>query len=160
MDRIDLQGLEHCIVCSSAPDKVYFRVYRIKLKKSGSRVRNLRLLFSPLFPVLTGYSIQKPRIELVEIGPSFDMTIRRTRFASEDMMREALKKPASLTPAKKKNITQDEFGVHGTIHVQQQNLATLQQRKAKALRVAAKRKASDTTENGKPTKKRKTAKQD
>ena len=52
--------------------KNVYSLFRILLKKSGSRM---------------------PRIELEEIGPSLDLVLRRTKLASEDLYRKAIKKP-------------------------------------------------------------------
>jgi hypothetical protein len=38
VEKINLAGLEHVIVVSSKAKKIYFRVYRIVLKKSGTKV--------------------------------------------------------------------------------------------------------------------------
>lgn len=46
--------------------------YRILLKKSGSRT---------------------PRVELEDMGPSLDLVMRRTKLASDDLFRRALKQP-------------------------------------------------------------------
>jgi ribosome production factor 2 len=51
---------------------VHFRVYAIKLLKSGSRL---------------------PRVELQEIGPRADLTLRREKEADAAMMKEAMKIP-------------------------------------------------------------------
>lgn len=59
--------------------QVYIRHAAIRLKKSGGKV---------------------PRIELVPAGPSMDLTIRRTRQPSADLMKEAMKAP-KLTAKKK-----------------------------------------------------------
>ena len=45
---------------------------RTKLKKSG---------------------LKTPRVELEEIGPSLDLVVRRTRLASEELYKQALKRP-------------------------------------------------------------------
>lgn len=37
-----------------------------------------------------------PRVELVEIGPSIDFVIDRTRLASENLFKTALRKPKQL----------------------------------------------------------------
>ena len=50
-------------------------ICRVLLKKSGSRT---------------------PRIELEEIGPSFDLVMRRTKLASEDLYKRSLKQPKTI----------------------------------------------------------------
>lgn len=45
------------------------------LKKSGTRI---------------------PRIELVEIGPRMDLRVRRTKLATDDLFKQACKKPKEL----------------------------------------------------------------
>ena len=37
--------------------------------------------------------LKTPRVEVEEIGPSFDFTLRRTHLASESLYKECLKKP-------------------------------------------------------------------
>lgn len=82
VDQINLAGLEHVITVTAGPPKadnqpglIHFRVYTIQLKKSGTRL---------------------PRVELEEMGPSFDMTMRRSRFANPDIMKQALRVPKEL----------------------------------------------------------------
>ena len=48
--------------------------YRVQTKKSGSKT---------------------PRVELSPMGPSLDLVMRRTRLASDDLFKRALKKPAT-----------------------------------------------------------------
>lgn len=48
---------------------------RVLLKKSGSRT---------------------PRIELEEIGPSLDLTLRRVKLASDDLYKRSLKQPKTV----------------------------------------------------------------
>jgi len=115
VDAIRLQGLEHVISFTVAEDMtIHMRSYRILLKKSGQKT---------------------PRIELEEIGPSINFTIRRTKIASKDLYKTALRKPAPLKVTKKKNVRRDELGnVHGRVHVGRQDVTTLQTRKMKGLK--------------------------
>ncbi|TNN85438.1 Ribosome production factor 2 [Liparis tanakae] len=90
VSAVRLAGLEHVLHFTAVEGKIYMRSYRCLLKKSGCRT---------------------PRIELEEIGPSFDL-IR-----------------------KKKNISRDAFGTKfGRVHMQKQDLSKLQTRKMKGLR--------------------------
>lgn len=49
--------------------------FRVLLKKSSTRI---------------------PRIELEEIGPRADLICRRNKFASEDLFKQACKRPKAL----------------------------------------------------------------
>ena len=66
------QGLDHVMFVTAVDKKLLLRQYHIQLKRSGTKV---------------------PRVELLEMGPSLDLTVRRTRPAPEDLMKEALKLP-------------------------------------------------------------------
>ncbi|KAL4649074.1 hypothetical protein GN956_G7027 [Arapaima gigas] len=111
---VRLAGLEHILHFTALEGKIYMRSYRVLLKKSGCRT---------------------PRIELEEIGPSFDFVLRRTHLASDDLYKTAHKLPKALKPKKKKNISHDAFGTKfGRLHMQKQNLEKLQTRKMKGLR--------------------------
>jgi ribosome production factor 2 len=116
-DKICLTGLEHVISITADPvreGKIALRVYSVQLKKSGTRV---------------------PRIELVEMGPSFDFTIDRVRLADPDVLKLAMRKPKELTVKKVKNIDRDEMGdKFGRIHVGKQDISKLQTRKMKGLK--------------------------
>lgn len=39
MNEVALAGLDHCMVCTAAQDKVYVRHYHIGFQRSGSKVR-------------------------------------------------------------------------------------------------------------------------
>jgi len=130
VDSINLIGLEHVFVCASFANKLLFRTYRIRLKKSGSKV---------------------PRVELEEMGPSFDATIRRTRFASLDLLKEATRVPRQAKPPKVKNIRTDEFATKGTVRMERQELSELPGKRMKALR--NKRKSDNPTTESSSTKK-------
>ncbi|CAG6012130.1 ribosome production factor 2 homolog [Menidia menidia] len=111
---VRLAGLEHVLHFTALEGKIYMRSYRCLLKKSGCRT---------------------PRIELEEIGPSFDFVLRRSHLASDDLSKLAHKQPKALKPKKKKNISRDIFGTKfGQVHMQRQDLSKLQTRKMKGLR--------------------------
>ncbi|CAL1684765.1 unnamed protein product [Lasius platythorax] len=114
VDKIRLQGLEHVLSFTAVENKILLRSYRIILKKSNTRT---------------------PRIELEEIGPRADLLCRRNKFASEDLLKQACKKPKELKMKKKKNISKDTFGTtFGRIHIGAQNIDRMQTRKMKGLK--------------------------
>ncbi|WAR07086.1 RPF2-like protein [Mya arenaria] len=130
--NIRLQGLEHVVMVTVVDGKILVRNYRIILKKSGSRV---------------------PRVELDEMGPSVDFSVRRTKIASDDLYKRALKKPKTSTIKKRKNISKDAFGSQlGRVHMQKQDLANLQTRKMKALKRKPAAKGDDQEGGGKRAK--------
>ncbi|CAG8847521.1 33391_t:CDS:2, partial [Racocetra persica] len=55
--------------------KIFFRVYTIQMTKSGQKI---------------------PRVELEEMGPSYDFKFRRTKFAKEEVYKIATKIPKTL----------------------------------------------------------------
>ncbi|KAM6906298.1 ribosome production factor 2 homolog [Lycodopsis pacificus] len=111
---VRLAGLEHVLHFTALEGKIYMRSYRSLLKKSGCRT---------------------PRIELEEIGPSFDLVLRRTHLASDDLFKLSHRRPKTLKIRKKKNISRDAFGTKlGRVHMQKQDLSKLQTRKMKGLR--------------------------
>ncbi|XP_048768209.1 ribosome production factor 2 homolog [Ostrea edulis] len=134
--QVRLAGLEHVIlITAAAGGKILLRNYRVLLKKSGSRT---------------------PRVELEEIGPSLDLVIRRTKLASDDLYKRALKQPKTIKPKKKKNVSHDAFGSKlGNIHMQKQNLDKLQTRKMKGLKTQKRKSSAGTTEGQSSAKKSK-----
>lgn len=136
VENLRLQGLEHVLLFTAAEGKIYFRSYRIMLKKSGSKT---------------------PRIELEEIGPSMDFILGRTKLASDDLFKLACKKSKELQAKKKKNLSEDAFGSeHGRIHLGKQDIQKIQTRKMKGLKKTKeekKRKLQESnTENSKKQK--------
>lgn len=114
VEKIRLQGLEHVLSFTAVENKILMRSYRILLKKSNTRI---------------------PRIELEEIGPRADLLCRRNKLASEDLFKQACKKPKELKMKKKKNISTDTLGTtHGRIHIGTQNIDKIQTRKMKGLK--------------------------
>ncbi|XP_018328110.1 ribosome production factor 2 homolog [Agrilus planipennis] len=143
VEQLSLQGLEHAISFTVTPEgKIAVRSYKVLLKKSGLRT---------------------PRIELEEIGPRFDMSLRRSKLPSEDLMKQACKKPKELKVIKKKNIDKDALGnTKGRIHIGKQEIYKIQTRKMKGLKKTAREKKMEqllkqqeksTTNNVQKTKK-------
>eukprot|EP00019_Armaparvus_languidus_P001520 CAMPEP_0168601998 /NCGR_PEP_ID=MMETSP0420-20121227/13778_1 /TAXON_ID=498008 /ORGANISM="Pessonella sp." /LENGTH=151 /DNA_ID=CAMNT_0008640517 /DNA_START=393 /DNA_END=848 /DNA_ORIENTATION=- len=106
LKKVNLAGLDHVIVLSVVNEtKILFRHYGIVLKKSGTKV---------------------PRVELEEIGPHFDLTLRREQMAPESVRRVALRVPQEVRGKKRKNVTTNVFGEQiGRIHMPRQDLGTL-----------------------------------
>uniref|UniRef100_A0A183E2E1 Ribosome production factor 2 homolog n=1 Tax=Gongylonema pulchrum TaxID=637853 RepID=A0A183E2E1_9BILA len=114
VENIRLQGLELVISLTAIEDNIHFRVYRTQLKKSTGTL---------------------PRVELVEIGPRIDFSVRRNKFASESLFRTATKQPKQLLAKRRKNRSTDVFGTElGRVHVGKQNIDGMQTKKLKALR--------------------------
>ncbi|XP_055388203.1 ribosome production factor 2 homolog [Condylostylus longicornis] len=115
VEAIRLQGIEHALSFTLLDDMtVCIRSYKILLKKSGQKT---------------------PRIELTEIGPSVDFSIRRTKIASDDLYKQSRKQPKVLAVKKKKNLTTDALGTtHGRVHIDKQKIQKIQTRKVKALK--------------------------
>ena len=140
IDQIYLAGLEHVISVTLGPTpdalnsttvlaeddtknlpKVHIRGYTIRLLASGVRT---------------------PRVELVPMGPSLDLTMRRHQPADPEVWKLATKRPKLKKQdvekglgKKRKNLEVDEMGdLRGRIHVGRQDLAKLQTRKMKGLK--------------------------
>lgn len=143
IDSICLPGLEHVISVTVAPSdasqtssalpddtrhedpknlpNVHLRTYTVKLTPSGVRI---------------------PRVQLTEMGPFVDFSLRRHQEADQDMLKAATKKPKLKKQdiekglgKKKKNLEVDQMGdLRGRIHVAKQDLGKLQTRKMKGLK--------------------------
>jgi len=147
IESICLPGLEHVISISCAPTpaalnnttvnmypnqhpspedtsilpKVHIRTYTTKLLASGTRI---------------------PRVELIPMGPSLDLTLRRHQSADPELLKQAMKrhklKKTDVEKGlgkKKKNIDVDEMGdLRGRVHVGKQDILKLQTRKMKGLK--------------------------
>merc|ERR1712107_552460 len=113
--NVRLAGIEHVLQFTALENKVFLRSYKISLKKSGGRI---------------------PRIELEEMGPSIDFSLRRTHLASDDLFKTACKQVKNVRGVKKvKNISEDVFGTKmGQIHIPSQEIRKVQTRKVKALK--------------------------
>lgn len=72
IEKVALKGLDHVISISIIESRIHFRVFSIDYRKSGTKI---------------------PLTELAEIGPHFDLTLRRHSLPSEDMWKTACRKP-------------------------------------------------------------------
>lgn len=140
IDSIYLSGLEHVISITVAPSSeklasvpdaqtegplpaVHIRGYTTKLLASGQRV---------------------PRVELVPMGPSLDLSLRRHQPADPELWKAALRRPKLKKQdvekglgKKRKNLEVDEMGdLRGRVHIAKQDLTKLQTRKMKGLKSA------------------------
>jgi len=139
VDKIALMGLDRVVLVAEANDKVYFRQCVMKFKKSGTRV---------------------PRVELTEMGPSVNITLRRHRPAAVELEKEAMKAPPHSK--KLKNTSVDTLGeTYGRVYLPRQEMDEVALRKMKGLKrerratAAAKSEASKPEEQQKKPKKTK-----
>ena len=123
VDQINLNGLEHVIHFIATDGIIHMRSYRCYLKKSGVKV---------------------PRVEVVEIGPRVDLTLRRNTLATMELFKRALKQPdqvlkqtGEMKKPEEKNISKDAFGPKlGRIHMERQDYGKLRLRKGRAYKAA------------------------
>lgn len=82
-------------------------------------------------------------VQLTEVGPSFDLVLRRAQTAPDAMRADAMRRSRDpAAPKKKKNVSRDEIGDKmGRVHVGRQDLSNLALARMKGL--GKKRKASD-----------------
>ena len=130
---IDVEGLQYMLMIAAGEPEagqnpvIHLRWYKVRTRKSGQKV---------------------PRVELDEVGPTFDFRVGRFKEAEASVMKEALKRARRPEEARtKKNIETDLVGDKiGRVHLGRQDLGTLQTRKMKGLKRGAV--DADTQENG------------
>lgn len=115
VESVNLQGLDRVVLVSHrGTDTILLRQYRMRFKKSGTKV---------------------PRVELTEMGPLLDLAVRRQRQAPVDVQREAAKKPKELKKKKEKNVGSDMLeGKIGRIYLPKQDVGEIALRKMKGLK--------------------------
>lgn len=101
--NLNLAGLDRVYVCTAvSANKVFFTHCALRLKKSGSIV---------------------PRMELVEVGPSMDLIVRRHRLPDENLKKEATRQAPEKTKKKEKNVSKDAIqGKIGKIYMPDQKV--------------------------------------
>lgn len=114
MDAVRLGGIEFCIQVVAFESKLYFRCYKLTLKSTPTK-----------------YS----KLELEELGPRVRCCVRRSKLASEDLLKKALKKPSETRTKKVKNVKKSGLGTTlGRIHMTRQDYSKLHVKKMKGLK--------------------------
>uniref|UniRef100_A0A0E0L4G2 Ribosome production factor 2 homolog n=1 Tax=Oryza punctata TaxID=4537 RepID=A0A0E0L4G2_ORYPU len=104
VENLNLAGVDRVFVCTAiSPTTVYLMHCALRLKRSGTSI---------------------PRMELVEVGPSMDLVVRRHRHPAESLKKEAMK---TANHAKKmKNVTKDPVqGKLGKVYIPDQQIAKM-----------------------------------
>jgi ribosome production factor 2 len=104
IENLNLAGVDRIYVCTAiSPTTVYMMHCALRLKRSGTPI---------------------PRMELVEVGPSMDLVVRRHRLPVESLKKEATK---TAEHAKKvKNVTKDPVqGRLGKVYMPDQQVGRL-----------------------------------
>lgn len=126
VDMVRLEGIESFISFTAKESMIYMRVYRVVLLKSATNV---------------------PRVELLEMGPSIDFKVDRTKLASDSLYKSACRKPKALMARRRKNMSEDVFGNQlARVHLGKQHTDTIQTRKVKALRKSKDEASTSRTE--------------
>ncbi|KAL9245239.1 hypothetical protein vseg_018914 [Gypsophila vaccaria] len=103
VDKLNLAGVDRIYVCTAvSANKVFLTQCGLRLKKSGTSV---------------------PKVELIEVGPSMDLVVRRHRLPNEGLRREAMKSAPDRTKKKVKNVKGDPIlGTTGKIYIPDQKV--------------------------------------
>lgn len=114
--NLNMRGLDRVLTAALENGKIFLRHYRIRRKKPTN-------------------GTERVSVELEECGPSFTLVPRRAAVASEQLLKQATKRPAQLKEKKEKNKETNTFGeTMGRLHMEKQDLGKLQTRKMKGLK--------------------------
>ncbi|KAK9091580.1 hypothetical protein Sjap_024757 [Stephania japonica] len=103
VENLNLAGLDRVFVCTTiSSNRVLFMHCAMRLKRSGTVV---------------------PRMELVEVGPSMDLVVRRHRIPNDRLRKEAMTTAADQPKKKVKNVSRDAIqGKIGKIYMPDQKV--------------------------------------
>ncbi|KAK9106043.1 hypothetical protein Scep_022887 [Stephania cephalantha] len=106
VENLNLAGLDRVYVCTAiSSNRVLFMHCAMRLKRSGTVV---------------------PRMELVEVGPSMDLVVRRHRLPNDSLRKEAMKTAADQPKKKVKNVSRDAIqGKVGKIYMPDQKVGAM-----------------------------------
>mmetsp|Transcript_4291 Transcript_4291/g.4977 ORF Transcript_4291/g.4977 Transcript_4291/m.4977 type:complete len:303 (+) Transcript_4291:74-982(+) len=114
LEEIDIPSVDHLIVISADEDTIYVRSYVVgfKMKSSANKISD-------------AFTTKAPKCGLIEMGPSVDLTLRRSRLAAPQLAKQAHKQPKqNKGPKKIKNVSRDVLhGTSGRIHMQKQDVS-------------------------------------
>ncbi|KAL6521141.1 hypothetical protein OROGR_017710 [Orobanche gracilis] len=104
--NLNLAGLDRVYVCTAlSANRIFFSHFALRLKKSGTPV---------------------PRMELIEVGPSMDMVLRRHRYPDASLRKEAMRKAPVSTKKKEKNVVRDAIqGKIGKVYIPEQKVGSV-----------------------------------
>jgi len=107
--QLCLQGIDHAIVLTAveAPSSIVvrFRHYRLDYVKTDTDL---------------------PKVEMRELGPSFDLRLGRHRLADPERMKISTKIPKEVTGATKKNVSTNVLGEkRGRVYLESQDFGKL-----------------------------------
>ncbi|XP_004502751.1 ribosome production factor 2 homolog [Cicer arietinum] len=106
VENLNIAGVDRAYVCTAlSPTKVFFTHCALRLKKSGTVV---------------------PRMELVEVGPSMDLVVRRHRLPNESLRKEAMRTSRDKPKKKEKNVKKDPIdGKIGNVYIPDQKIGEM-----------------------------------
>ena len=120
VEQIGSLGIEQVISFTAMPGrKVFVRTYMARLLKSAETTA--------------------PHVDLREMGPSLDLTVRRTHAAQPDILKQAMIRPKAeaAKPKKVKNVERSKLlGKQGRLHMPKQDLNQMATARFKATRKA------------------------
>ncbi|KRX06926.1 hypothetical protein PPERSA_07089 [Pseudocohnilembus persalinus] len=111
--NIDLiQGLSHAVVVSANEENIFIKTFAIQIDQNIARKENISEDDKPL--------------RVVEVGPSCDLSIRREKWATEEIYKMANRRHKVIKKKEKKNVSYDNVGDKtGRVFVDKQNLDVL-----------------------------------
>ncbi|XP_008803312.2 ribosome production factor 2 homolog [Phoenix dactylifera] len=106
VENLDLAGVDRVFVCTAISSTTVFLTHcALRLKRSGTSV---------------------PRMELVEVGPSMDLVVRRHRLPNDSLKKEAMKTASDQPKKKIKNVSSDIVqGKIGKIYIPDQQVGNM-----------------------------------
>ena len=134
--KINLQGVDTVIVVTAAGGVLRWRTYVISLKRRLPTDEDEEDEEGEGEEERPAINPKMPRVHLVDCGPNFDMVMRRTRWASQELMASALRRPKNRAdkPKAEKNVHTDGEGNRiAKLRLEHQDLRQLVTRKTRAL---------------------------